>query len=84
LFKIAGVLALSADAEPLLLPDAGLPENTLEEQERRLLVQAMKAADGNQSRAARLLRIGCDTLRYKLKKHNLDSPDSLRGSAAAG
>ena len=46
---------------------------TLEEQERLLIVRALEAAGGNQSQAARLLRIGRDALRYKLKKHNLNS-----------
>jgi DNA-binding NtrC family response regulator len=45
---------------------------TLEEQERVLIVRAMEAAGGNQSQAARALRIGRDALRYKLKKHNLE------------
>jgi len=44
---------------------------TLEEQERLLIVRALDAAGGNQSQAARLLRIGRDALRYKLKKHDL-------------
>jgi DNA-binding NtrC family response regulator len=44
---------------------------TLEEQERALILRAMQAAAGNQSQAARALRIGRDALRYKLKKHNL-------------
>jgi DNA-binding NtrC family response regulator len=44
---------------------------TLEEQERLLIIRALEAAGGNQSQAARLLRIGRDALRYKLKKHNL-------------
>ena len=44
---------------------------TLEEQERLLIVRALQAAGGNQSQAARILRIGRDALRYKLKKHNL-------------
>jgi len=61
-------------------PDA----DTLDDQERRLLVQAMKAAGGNQSRAARSLRIGRDALRYKLKKHNLELPGVSHESAAAG
>jgi len=43
----------------------------LEDQERHLIVRAMQSAGGNQSQAARLLRIGRDALRYKLKKHNL-------------
>jgi transcriptional regulator with PAS, ATPase and Fis domain len=46
---------------------------TLEEQERVLIVRALEAAGGNQSQAARALRIGRDALRYKLKKHNLES-----------
>jgi DNA-binding NtrC family response regulator len=44
---------------------------TLEDQERQLIMRAMQSAAGNQSHAARLLRIGRDALRYKLKKHNL-------------
>ena len=50
--------------------DAG---NTLAEQERLLIIRALEAAGGNQSQAARILRIGRDALRYKLKKHNLES-----------
>jgi DNA-binding NtrC family response regulator len=64
---------------PRLLPDFG----TLAEQERVLLVQALEKANGNQSEAARALRIGRDALRYKLKKHNLDTPGELRGTTAA-
>jgi DNA-binding NtrC family response regulator len=56
---------------------------TLEEQERMLIVRALEVAGGNQSQAARALRIGRDALRYKLKKHNLDAPRPERGSAAA-
>ena len=44
---------------------------TLEDQERQLIIRAMQSAGGNQSQAARILRIGRDALRYKLKKHNL-------------
>jgi len=54
----------------------------LEEHERSLLIRALKASGGNQSKAARLLRIGRHELRYKMKKHNLDSPDSEKSSAA--
>ncbi|MDX2179036.1 MAG: sigma-54 dependent transcriptional regulator [Bryobacteraceae bacterium] len=43
----------------------------LDEQERRLIAAAIENAHGNQSEAARLLRIGRHTLRYKLKKHGL-------------
>jgi len=44
---------------------------SLVEQERRLLVQALEKTGGNQTQAARLLRITRDTLRYKMKKFNL-------------
>jgi DNA-binding NtrC family response regulator len=46
---------------------------TLDEQERILIIRALEAAGGNQSQAARALRIGRDALRYKLKKHNLEA-----------
>jgi len=56
--------------EPVMAgPDANV--GTLEEQERLLILRALEASGGNQSQAARLLRIGRDALRYKLKKHNL-------------
>jgi DNA-binding NtrC family response regulator len=45
--------------------------DALEEQERLLVLRAMEQAGGNQSEAARILRIGRDALRYKLKKFGL-------------
>ncbi len=66
------IQAASVHDAPLQEP--GAPEvdvGTLEEQERALIVRALQSAGGNQSQAARLLRIGRDALRYKLKKHNL-------------
>jgi DNA-binding NtrC family response regulator len=50
-------------------PPSGI--ESLEDQERILVERAMQAAGGNQSKAARILKIGRDALRYKLKKHNL-------------
>ena len=44
---------------------------SLEDQERFLVMRAMEESNGNQSQAARILRIGRDALRYKLKKHGL-------------
>ena len=52
---------------PLIAPEL----SSLEEQERRLLTEALAKTGGNQSGAARLLRISRDTLRYRIKKHNL-------------
>lgn len=48
-----------------LTEDATFP---LAAQEKRLLDEALKAARGNQSEAARSLGIGRDALRYKMKK----------------
>jgi DNA-binding NtrC family response regulator len=45
---------------------------TLEETERMLVVRALEEAMGNQSKAARHLRIGRDALRYKMKKYGLE------------
>jgi two-component system, NtrC family, response regulator AtoC len=45
----------------------------LEETERSLIEQALREADGNQTRAAQRLGISRDTLRYRLKKYGLQS-----------
>jgi DNA-binding NtrC family response regulator len=50
------------------IPQEGM---SLEENERMLLLHALKKTGGNQTQAARLLRITRDTLRYKMKKFNL-------------
>ena len=50
------------------IPTDGL---SLEDNERGLLVRALEKTNGNQTQAARLLRITRDTLRYKMKKFNL-------------
>ncbi len=44
---------------------------SLVENERQLVVQALEKTGGNQTQAARLLRVTRDTLRYKMKKYNL-------------
>jgi DNA-binding NtrC family response regulator len=45
----------------------------LEQWERSLIEQALREADGNQTRAAQRLGISRDTLRYRLKKYGLQS-----------
>ncbi len=50
------------------VPQEGL---VLEDVERTLIQEALDRASGNQSRAARLLGISRDTLRYRLKKHGM-------------
>ena len=58
-----------AAPEPALeIPDSGL---SLVDSERQLLARALEKTGGNQTQAARLLRITRDTLRYKMKKYNL-------------
>lgn len=51
---------------------------SFEDHERRLIAEALARANGNQSQAARALRIGRDALRYKMKRHGLDHPIRLR------
>ncbi len=43
----------------------------LEEVERSLISQALQVANGNKTRAARLLRLTRDTLRYRLEKYGI-------------
>jgi transcriptional regulator with PAS, ATPase and Fis domain len=54
-------------------PAAAVPSDglVLEDVEKKLIREALERASGNQSKAARLLGISRDTLRYRLKKHNL-------------
>jgi DNA-binding NtrC family response regulator len=54
--------------KPVAVPPDGL---VLEDAERKLIQEALERSSGNQSRAARLLGISRDTLRYRLKKHNM-------------
>src|SRR5579859_4522882 len=51
--------------------DATAPAPSFDEHEKKLLLQIMEQVHGNQSEAARQLRIGRDALRYKMKKHGL-------------
>ncbi len=49
----------------------GLEGETFEAHEKQLIEDALTRANGNQSQAARSLRIGRDALRYKMRKHGL-------------
>jgi len=59
--------------QPSSAPPGPAPpaEGTFEEHEKRLITEALANANGNQSGAARALRIGRDALRYKMRKHGL-------------
>ena len=69
-------------AEPAHHAVVSTPLGPLIEQERLLLLRALNASGGNQSKAARMLHIGRDAFRYKLSKHHLDTPDSGRAAVA--
>jgi len=58
--------------EPAALPPGIVP---LEEMERELVRRAMQAAGDNQTRAAELLAITRDQLRYRLKKFDMRHDD---------
>jgi transcriptional regulator with PAS, ATPase and Fis domain len=67
----AAAPAAPASTPMMSAPSGDLP--SLEEQEKKLLVEALEKAKGNQSLAARLLRISRDTLRYRIKKHAISA-----------
>jgi len=52
----------------------------LEVQERKLITEALAQSHGNQSQAARILKIGRDALRYKMKKFGLEPATGLGGA----
>ncbi len=54
--------------------DEGLLRGSIEELEKRLIVEAMEKAGEHQTRAAELLGISERMLRYKLKKYGLKAP----------
>lgn len=62
------------EPSPQPQPHPAVSDVTLEEAERNMLVKALEKAAGNQTRAAVLLGISRDTLRYKIKKYNLRRP----------
>jgi DNA-binding NtrC family response regulator len=62
----------SPGGDPFRLPPGGV---SLEKVEETLVRQAMEMASGNQTKAAKLLDVSRDTLRYKLKKFGLVERD---------
>jgi len=53
---------------PFILPDEGI---SLEEMEKDLIQQALRRTENNQTKAAKLLKISYDSLRYQIKKFGL-------------
>lgn len=62
--------------DKIRLPPGGIK---LDELERELLVQALERTAGNQSRAARLLGITRDQIRYRISKFELTVPGDSAG-----
>ena len=58
----------TASVDAIELPAGGLD---LEELERSLVVQALKRCQGNQTRAAVLLGLNRDQIRYRIEKFGL-------------
>jgi DNA-binding NtrC family response regulator len=52
----------------LILPEKGI---SLDEVEKDLIRQSLDRAGGNQTKAAKLLNMSYETLRYQIKKYNL-------------
>jgi DNA-binding NtrC family response regulator len=63
--------AVASATSTVPVPENRAPAMSFEEHEKQLLVQALEQTSGNQSQAARQLRIGRDALRYKMKKYGL-------------
>jgi DNA-binding NtrC family response regulator len=61
----------SADALQALSATSGTSGRSFDEIQKQLVVDALTQAEGNQSKAARQLKIGRDALRYKMKKYGL-------------
>jgi transcriptional regulator with GAF, ATPase, and Fis domain len=56
-------------AHTMALPDEGVDLETLE---RELVAQALKRTGGNQTRAAALLGLNRDQIRYRIEKFGLE------------
>ena len=63
--------ARAATVQTMELPEDGINLETLE---RELLVQALRRTAGNQTRAAALLGLNRDQIRYRIEKFGLDKP----------
>jgi DNA-binding NtrC family response regulator len=61
----------AATAKRLELPEGGVNLETLE---RELIAQALKRTGGNQTKAATLLGLHRDQIRYRIEKFGIDKP----------
>jgi DNA-binding NtrC family response regulator len=67
----AGAAGGVSSATPVPAAQPAADGLSFDEQERRVIEQALDRAGGNQVQAARILGITRDKLRYKIKKHSL-------------
>ena len=65
----ADSLQITAHQPQPHLHAAQFPMESLDEMEFRLVTQAVRAAAGNQSQAARMLQVSRDQLRYRVKRY---------------
>ena len=75
----ADVVAASEPGRAFELPEGGV---VLDDVERHLVAQALDRAGGNRTRAARLLGMNRDQIRYRIEKYRLESPS--RGGSNGG
>jgi DNA-binding NtrC family response regulator len=75
-FQILGAMTSSptAAAETFRLPPSGVK---FEELERELVAQALQRCGGNQTRAAALLGMNRDQIRYRIEKFGLGKEDAV-------
>jgi two-component system response regulator AtoC len=57
--------------KPALAFDLDSGEQSLDSIEKQMIIKALEKTNRNQSQAAKILKISRDTLRYRMKKHNL-------------
>lgn len=79
--QATGTALTDAAASGFRLPPEGV---SLDEVETSLVRQAIEQSGGNQTRAAELLGLSRDQLRYRLKKLEDDAPQLKSSSAAEG
>lgn len=64
----------SSDGISVTIPDNGI---SLEAVERAFLEKSLQMAAGNKSKAARLLGLTRETLRYRLRKFGIENPEKI-------
>jgi DNA-binding NtrC family response regulator len=69
--------SLALDGEQLCIPLDG--SVGLDEVERRLIEEALRRSAGNVTRAAGLLRISRQTMRYRIEKHRIETVSKVTG-----